>query len=141
MTKIVKQKVDVFADFFCTSINSSVKSSFFSSCFKFAHLTPLHKKGRKDAKQYYRPVNILPILSKIYERVMFMQMSSLFEDIFSKHQCGFRKGFSLKQCLLTLLEKLKNAVEKGDMFGTLLTHLSEAFDCLNHELPIAKLNA
>ena len=104
-------------------------------------MTPLHKKGRKDAKQYYRPVNILPILSKIYERVMFMQMSSLFEDIFSKHQCGFRKGFSLKQCLLTLLEKLKNAVEKGDMFGTLLTHLSEAFDCLNHELPIAKLNA
>ena len=131
MTKIVKQNVDIFADFFCTSINSSVKSSLFSSCFNFAHVAPMHKKGRKDAKQNYRPVNILPILSKIYERGMFMQMSSLFEDVFSKHQCGLRKGFSSKQCLLMLLEKLKNAVEKGDMFGTLLTHLSEVFDCLN----------
>ena len=56
---------------------------------------------------------------------------------FSKHQCGFRKGFGTQQCLLTLLEKWKNAVDKGKIFGALLTDLSKAFDCLNLELLIA----
>ena len=95
-------------------------------------MTLLHKKERKDAKQNYRPVSILPTLSKIYERSMFKQMSSFFEDIFSKHQCGFRKGFSTQQCLLTLLEKWKNAVDKGKTFGALLTDLSKASDLLSH---------
>ena len=72
---------------------------------------------------------------------MFKQISSFFEDTFSKHQCGFRKDFSTQQCLLTLLEKWKNAFDKGKMFGAVLTDLSKAFDCLNHELLIAMLNA
>ena len=129
-TKIIKEGIDVFADFVSTSINSSIKSSLFPSCLKFADVTPLHKKGRKDVKQNYRSVSILPILSKIYERDMFQKMSSLFADIFYKHQCGLRKGFSGQQCLLTLLEKWKNAVDKGKIFGTLLTNLSKAFDYL-----------
>ena len=132
LTKIVKENVDVFDDFLCTSINSSIKSSLFPSCLKFADATQLHKKRRKDAKQKYRPVSILPTLSKIYERSMFKQMPSFFEDIFSKHQCGFRKGFSTQQCLLTLFEKWKNAVDKGKMFGALLTDLSKASDLLSH---------
>ena len=77
----------------------------------------------------------------MYDRSMFKKMSSLFEDIFSKHQCGFRKGFSIQKCLLTLLEKWKNAVDKCKTFGALLTDLSKASHCLNHELLIAKLNA
>ena len=82
--------------------------------------TPLNKKGRKDKKQNYRSVSILPTLSKTHERNIFIQMSSFFEGIFSKHQCGFRKGFNKQQCLLTLMEKLKNAVDKNKMLGTLL---------------------
>ena len=78
-------------------------------------MTPLHKKGRKDAKQNYTSVSILPTLSKIYERSMFKQMFSFFEVIFSKHQRGFRKSFSIQQCLLTLLEIWTNAVDKGRM--------------------------
>ena len=139
-TKIIKENVDVFADVLCTSINSSIKSSLFPSCLKFADVTPLHKKGRKDAKQNYRPVSILPALSKLSEKSIVKQMSSFFEDIFSENQCGFRKGFSTQQCLLTLLEKWKNAADQGKMFGALLTDLSKAFDCLNYELLIAKLN-
>ena len=59
----------------------------------------------------------------------------------SDQQCGFRKGYSTQHCLLNLLEKWKNSVDKGKVFGALLTDLSKAFDCLDHELLTAKLNA
>ena len=72
---------------------------------------------------------------------MFAQMSSFLDNFLSKQQCGFRKGYSTQQCLLALLEKWKRAVDSGQMFGALLTDLSKAFDCLDHELLIAKLNA
>ena len=105
--KIIKGNIDVFADFLCTSINSSINSSLFPSCLKFADVTPFHNKGKKDLRQNYRPVSIVSTLSKIYERSMFKQMPFFFEDILSKHKCGFRKGFSTQQCLLTLSKKWK----------------------------------
>ena len=106
-----------------------------------ADVTPLHKKGKRDLKENYRPVSILPVFSKVFERSMFAQMSSFFDNVLSKQQCGFRKGYSTQHCLLALLEKWKRAVDSGQMFGALLTDLSKAFDCLDHELLIAKLNA
>ena len=139
--KIIKENLDIFADFLCTNINSSFKSSSFPSCLKMADVTPLHKKGKKDLKEKCRPVSILPVFSKVFERSMFAQMSSFFDNFLSKQQCGFRKGYSTQQCLLVLLEKWKRAVDSGQMFGALLTDLSKAFVCLDHELLIAKLNA
>ena len=59
----------------------------------------------------------------------------------SKQQCGFRKGYSTQQCILAFLEKWKQVVDSVQMFGALLTDLSKAFDCLDHEPLIAKLNA
>ena len=69
---------------------------------------------------------------------MFIQGSAYFDEIFSKYEYVFRKGYSTQQCLLDLLEKWKAALE---VFGTLLSDLSKVFDCFNHELVIAKLNA
>ena len=71
---------------------------------------------------------------------MFKQMSSFFDGIFSKYQYRFRKGFSTQQCLLALLEKWKRSIDRGKVFGTLLTDLSKAFDCLHHDHLIVKLN-
>ena len=107
---------------------------------KHADVTPLHEKCSKSFKENYRPVSILPILSKVFERSMFKQMSSFFYNIFSKYQYGFRKGFSTQQCLLALLEKWKRSIDRGKVVGALLTDLSKAFHCLNHDLLIAKLN-
>ena len=89
-------------------------------------MTPLLKKGKKDLKENYRPGSILPIFSKVFERSMFTQMSSFFDNFLSKQQYGFRKGYSTQQCLLALLEKWKRAVDSCQMF--------------DHELLIAKLN-
>ena len=66
-------------------------------------------------------------------------MGTFMDNFFSKFQCGFRKGYSTQQCLLALTEKWKSTVDKGKSFGALLIDLSKAFDCLPHELLIAKL--
>ena len=66
-------------------------------------------------------------------------MCIYFENIPSKIQCGFRKGFSTQQCLLLMIEKWKEASGKDEFFDVFLTGLSKAFDCLNHDLLIAFL--
>ena len=64
-----------------------------------------------------------------------------FDSLLSKYQCGFRRGYNAKHCLVSLIEKWKKRVDNGGAFGALLTDLSKAFDCLPHELLIAKLDA
>ena len=66
-------------------------------------------------------------------------MSAFFEN--NKQQCGFCKNCNTQQCLLKMMEKWKRSVDEGKFFGALLTDLSKAFDCLDHELLIAKLSA
>ena len=67
-------------------------------------------------------------------------MSQFFDNVFSKYECGFQ-NFRTQQCLLAILEKLKKSVNNGKAFGSLLMDSSKAFDCLDHELLIAKLDA
>ena len=78
---------------------------------------------------------------KIFERNMYDQISIYIETYLSPFLCGFRKGFSTQHCLTVMLERWKKALDKGTLAGAILTDLSKAFDCLNHELLIAKLNA
>ena len=94
-----------------------------------------------DSRDNYRPVSILPNISKIFERCIFCQLSKFMDQFLSKYQCGFRKGYSAQYCLLAMLEKWKSAVDKGKSFSALLTDLSQAFDCLSHELLLAKRHA
>ena len=140
-TKLIKGNSDIFADFISENLNDYIAKSLFPSSLKNAIITLVHKKGTKTSKDHYRPVHILSNISKIYEGFIFKQMSEYFEPILSKYQCGFRKAFSLQHCLLAMLEKWKLAVDNKKTFGALLTDLSKAFDCLPHDLLVAKLNA
>ena len=56
------------------------------------------------------------------------------DNVLSKRQSGFRKGYNPQCCLLKILEKWKTAVDKGKSFGALLTDLSKAFNCFSHDL-------
>ena len=108
---------------------------------KLANVTPVYKNKSKNSKDNYRPVSILSNIAKIYERCLYDQIQVFFESILSKYQCGFRRGYNAQHCLITLIEKWKKSVDNGGAFGALFTDLSKAFDCLSHELLIAKLDA
>ena len=140
-TKLIKENSDIFADFIFENLNDSISHLVFPSALKLANITPVHKKDSKSKKDHYRPIIVLSNISKIYERFLFKQISEYFEQFLSKYQCGFRKGFSAQHSLLSMLEKWKPVVDNKKVFGALLTDLSKAFDCLSHDLLIAKLNA
>ena len=140
-TKILKQNSDYFAEYFYENINQCISKSIFPSDLKLADVTPVYKKKSKNSKDNYRPVSILSNISKIYERCIYDQIQLFFDSLLSKYQCGFRRGYNAQHCLITLIEKWKKSVDNGGGFGALLTDLSKAFDCLPHELLIAKLDA
>ena len=114
---------------------------FFNSSLKMANIKAVFKKGTKSHKENYRPISILHLVSKIFKRIICKQLITFFDNILSKHQCGFRKSHGTQYCLLLMLEKWKKALDNKEAFGALLTNLSKAFDCLNHGLLIVKLHA
>ena len=65
----------------------------------------------------------------------------IFENVMSKFRCGLRKGYSTQDCLLAMVENCKKVLDQGNKYGALLTDLSKAFDCLPHDIIVAKLYA
>ena len=93
-TKILKENPEVFARYFHKNIHFCIDNSIFPSDLKVADATPAFKKKSKTSKYNYRPISILPNISKLYERCLYNQMPTYFDNILSKYQCGFCKGFN-----------------------------------------------
>ena len=139
--KIIKENRDLIAYFILHNFNNALSSSEYPASLKYANITPIFKKDDKTDKTNYRPISILPNLSKIYERFMQNQMYPYLNQIFSKYQCGFRKGYNAQHCLMAMIEKWRKFLDIGGHAGALLTDLFKAFDCIDHKLLIAKLHA
>ena len=121
--------------------NKSVKNGIFPQNLKLADVTPLHKKENRQFTLNYRPVSLLPAMSKIFEKLMKSQINEYMAIKLSIFLCGFTKNMSPQNCLLFMVEKWKKFLDKNMKCGVLLTDLSKAFDCLVHDLFIAKLDA
>ena len=140
-TKITTNNSDIFSNFFQASLNNTIETCTFPDELKDAHVKPVFKKDSQTDKKNYRPISILPNMSKIYERCLNKQLEECFEALLSNYQCGFRKSYSVINALLPMIEKWRKSLGDGDVFGNLVTDLSKAFSCLPHELLIAKLHA
>ena len=103
-TRIVRLNSEIFADFILQNMNYGIASSVYSDNLKDADISPIHKKDSRNIESNYRSVSILSNISKIYERCLYTQIASFFEDKLSRYQCGFRKGFSAQQCLIVMIE-------------------------------------
>ena len=122
-------------------INFTIETCSFPDRLKEAQVTPAFKKNDPFLKNNYRPVSILPIPSKIFEKVLAEQLAEFFEIIFDKFLCAFRKGHGCQTTLLKLLEDWKLALEQNKYLAAILMDLSKAFDCLPHDILICKLSS
>ena len=114
----------------------------FPSKLKLADITPLFKKLENVCKENYRPVSLLPVVSKIFERIMQRQIKEYIDKYLSPYLCGYRKGYNAQYALTAMIEMWKRALDGvGGVMGAVLMDLSKAFDTINHELLIAKLGA
>ena len=134
--KIIKTNSDIL-----TEVNRGLEVGNFPCTMNLTNVTTIYKKDNQSGNGNYWPVSILPKMSKVFDRCVYKQMSQCFEGIMSRYWCGFQKGHNVQHIFLSLLEKWYNNVDQGRMFEALLTDLSKAFDCLQHDIIIAKLNA
>ena len=140
-TKVLKESINVIKTPLTLLFNKSLDDGTFPSDLKYADVIPFFKKDNKTEKENYRPISILPSISKVFERQIFKQMSRYVDDILSPYLCGFRKGFNTQHVLLRLKNQLNKSLDKKEKVGLFLLDLSKAFDCIPHDLLIAKLNA
>ena len=139
--KIIKNHIEIISPKIKMDFNHSIVNGIFPQNMKLADVKPVFKKDNRHLKDNYRPVSILSSMSKIFERLMRSQINEFMEDKLSIFLCGYRKGMGAQNCLLYLISKWKSSLDRSSKCGILFTDLSKAFDCLSHELLIAKLDS
>ena len=139
--KILKYSIETHLPFSTNSINYTIKNSEFPDKLKKSEVIPLYKKKDPLKKENYRPVSPLPHVSKVFERVIYKQINSYMEDKRSKYITGFTKAHGTQQSLITMLQKWKSVLDKGEYVCCLFMHLSKVFDTINRDFLLAQLKA
>ena len=139
--KILKENSDIFTGILQELFNTSIADGAFPFELKRGEVTSVFNVNDQMTKGNYRPITVLSAISKVYERLMSEQIVVYSESFLFQYLCGFREGYSTQQALVRFLEKCKSVLDKKGVAGAILMDLSKAFDCLNHELLIAKLSA
>jgi hypothetical protein len=142
-SRFVKDSAPIIAGPLSHIINLSLIQGVVPDDLKSARVVPLYKKNDKTEVGNYRPVSILSILSKIYERVVYDQV----EEYLSKNnllymfQSGFRRGFSTDTCLIHLSDYIRFQMDQGNLVGMILLDLQKAFDTVDHGILLMKMEA
>ena len=139
--RLLKDGADVLGIPITQICNLSIKLSHFPKDCKAAKLKTLYKKGTKTDPKNFRPISLLPIVSKIFEKVIHEQtMEYLTENnILYKYQSGFRKNHSTDTLLSYLTNKIMTCFDSGLLTGMILIHLKKAFDTINHDILLKKM--
>ena len=140
-TKILIGSRDTVCDHLSKIYNNSKNDHIYPQTLKLADVTPVHKKEETTLLKNYRPISLIPVVLKLFERDMYVQILTYIDKFLSPYLFGYRKGYSTEQCLMVMLELWKKSLDNKGTAGAILTDLSKAFDCLNHNLLLAKMSA
>ena len=122
-------------------INLSIVTSKFPDLCKIAKLIALFKKGSRTDAKNYRPISLLPLLSKLFEKVIHIQTENFLNsnDILYTYQSGFRSRHSTESCLTHLVDRFLEGCDRGLHTGMILIDLQKAFDTINYDILLEKM--
>lgn len=117
-------------------INKSLSDGVFPDRLKRAHVKPIHKRDNKLDVSKYRPISLLPVLSKLFEKTMADQLRIFLctQNILANEQFGFQKDMSTMDAIFEMTDYIAEALNKNENVMTVLLDLSRAFDHVNHDV-------
>ena len=122
--KILKESIFCFPDL-TNCINESLTNNKFPDTLKLSDITPVFEKLDPSDKADYRPVSILPLVSKVFEKIMYDQLYKYIVHFLNQLLCGLRKAYSTHHALFRLLQKWQKELDSGGFIGTILMDLSK----------------
>lgn len=138
---VIKDNIDLLSEPLAYLFNSCLQSSIFPEQLSIATITPIHKKGDKTNSQNYRPISVLPTVSKIFEKCVTEKLVEHLNKTkaLSKRQFGYRKGVNTSIAMETLVEDVICKLNNKNKVLAVFLDLSSAFDTVEHELILKKL--
>ena len=125
--KILKESTFCFPEL-TNCINESLTNNKFPDTLKLSDITPVFKKLDPSDKANYRPVSNLPLVLKVFEKIMYDQPYEYIVHFLNQLLCGFRKAHSTQHALFRLLQKWQKELDSGGFIGTILMDLSKAYE-------------
>lgn len=139
---LIKEIVETIAEPLAQLFNQSVTTGVFPDLLKTAVVTCIHKKGDKNIPSNYRPISILPAVSKIFETLIKNRIMDYIthRQILTEHQHGFRRGKTTVTAMTSMLNEISEAFDSGEFAQVAFCDLSKAFDTISHNILLDKLN-
>ena len=139
--KVIKYLSPLISPIISHIINLSLNTGHFPDTLKIARVIPIPKPGDKTNMNNYRPISILPTLSKIFEKVVHNQLYSYLEqnNILASCQYGFRNKRSTTQALMNQIQYLYSKIDSDEYVVSIFLDFRKAFDCVDHKILLNKL--